>query len=56
MYDQVVAAVPGATHAMASLELRKIFDFLNPAGYLYLLEPGSHATKLPDYRRSEYIN
>ncbi len=51
MYDRVVAAVPGATRASAREELRKMFDYLNPAGYLYLLECGSHATKLPDFRR-----
>jgi hypothetical protein len=54
MYDEVVQTVPGATRENAHHELQRLATFLNRAGYLYLLEPGSHATKLPDYRRSEY--
>lgn len=55
MYERVVAGVPGASREIARQELRQMFDFFNPAGYLYLLDPGSHATRLPDYRRSEYL-
>jgi SAM-dependent methyltransferase len=55
IYDEVIAAVPGTTREAAREELRKLVGFLNPVGYLYIVEPGSHATKLPDYRRSEYI-
>ncbi|GMW06461.1 MAG: methyltransferase [Gammaproteobacteria bacterium] len=55
MYERVVAAVPGSSVELARQELRRIFDFLHPAGYLYILAPGSHATRLPDYRRSEYV-
>lgn len=53
MYDQVLATVPGTTRAIAREELRKIFDFLHPAGYLYVLECGSHGTKLPNFWKLE---
>jgi len=53
MYRQVLANVPGSTLSMARQELRSMYDFLHPAGYLYLIEPGSHATRLPDFRRFE---
>jgi hypothetical protein len=55
IYEQVVATVPGATREVARRELHAIYEFLHPAGYLYILEPGSHGTKLPDYLRSEYV-
>lgn len=51
IYDEVVAVVPGTSRADARQELKKLFDFLNPAGYLYLLECGSHGTRITDYRR-----
>jgi len=53
MYREVLANVPGSTLSMARQELRSMYDFLHPAGYLYLIEPGSHATRLPDFRRFE---
>jgi SAM-dependent methyltransferase len=55
LYEQVVATVPGASREAARAELRGLFDFLNPAGYLYILACGSHANQLPDYRRNEYL-
>jgi ubiquinone/menaquinone biosynthesis C-methylase UbiE len=56
MCEQAAAAVAGANLDVARQELRNLFRFLNPAGYLYVLECGSHGTKLPDYRRSEYLS
>ena len=51
VYDRVVAEVPGTSRTDAVQELKRLFDFLNPAGYLYLLEPGSHGIRMIDYRR-----
>ena len=51
IYNRVMAEVPGTSRNDARQELRKLFDFLNPQGYVYLLEPGSHGTKMPDYSR-----
>ncbi len=48
---QVTQAVPGASPEGVRQELRRLFDFLHPQGYLYLLESGSHGMKMPNYRR-----
>lgn len=45
------AALPHAGHARIRLELRNMFEFLHPHGYMYLMEPGTIGTKLPDFRR-----
>lgn len=56
MCEQAAAAASGANLDVARRELSNLFRFLNPAGYLYILGCGSHGTKLPDYRRSEYLS
>lgn len=51
LLDRAVAELPGLALDRARQELRNMYDFLHPQGYLYLMEPGTVGTKLPDFRR-----
>lgn len=51
LLDRVTTQVPGVTRDRARQELRSMFDFLHPQGYLFLMEPGTVGTRLPDFRR-----
>jgi hypothetical protein len=51
LFDRTMAQLPGATLERVRQEFRAMFDFLQAQGYLYLMEPGTVGTRLPDFRR-----
>lgn len=53
IYKRVQKSVAGVSEPQVRAELKKLYEALNPRGYLYLLRQGSYGTRVPDYTQMQ---